>query len=571
MGAQTCSEAGCDQAAAYRTRTKPAWFDVHITARLRIAGLEPLEPFQSPTHWRLSRCLTCGVETHSRFETVLQYGHDACRACYWRRWSSELYWRDALTLEDAQARADQAGYDYLMPLTNPIYRSDPHLVRCRACKRQTAERVGDMGFGCSCRRNQNPGRTTGSARRVLFRDSGSPVIDWWDTAVNASRLWATTLRGGRKDVAWRCPSCGHQFLAPTYLMVDRPECPRCVEEASAVRRRVREERSRTLVSDVPELMKAWGDERDPTTVYVEEPLGRTYRLRCPEGHRSTTVLSTFLDNGCSRCQANETRRQNRESGRPRLSPESITLWHPTQNAGLDIARVTSTRLVWWMDPVCGHEWQESSAERENPPRWRCSTCRSIMDSLAWHEPEVAVEWSPRNPLTPWQVRPNGQTTFQPEWVCASDERHVWTASVSSRSSGSGCPDCRVAGKSSVELDHHQAAVDAFGGARSGARVEANGRTWAADILVDLADGRQLVLEYDGACWHRDKIELDSRKTTDLLGAGYLVARLREHPLARLPVRHPHYREFEVYSGAPNPAAALSNVRAWVNTIGPTEG
>lgn len=72
--------------------------------------------------------------------------------------------------------------------------------------------------------------------------------------------------------------------------------------------------------------------------------------------------------------------------------------------------------------------------------------------------------------------------------------------------------------------------------------------WLVDITTELPDSRRLALEYDGAFWHADKSELDTEKSLDLLAAGYLVARLREHPLgplfgARRPIRRIH-RSFD---------------------------
>lgn len=93
-----------------------------------------------------------------------------------------------------------------------------------------------------------------------------------------------------------------------------------------------------------------------------------------------------------------------------------------------------------------------------------------MDSLAYHYPELAAEWSPENPLSAWQIRPTSQTRFIPTWVCSHKPEHVWQVPLASRAAGAGCPECRDHGKSRVELAHHAAAELAFGRASSGQSV-----------------------------------------------------------------------------------------------------
>lgn len=91
--------------------------------------------------------------------------------------------------------------------------------------------------------------------------------------------------------------------------------------------------------------------------------------------------------------------------------------------------------------------------------------------------------------------------------------------------------------------------------------------WTVDITVDLPDGRKLAFEYDGSYWHADKQDLDREKSRDLLAAGYLVARLREHPLPALPVDDPGYAEFTVHSTTHDPDGTLDLVKRWVVVTG----
>jgi hypothetical protein len=266
----------------------------------------------------------------------------------------------------------------------------------------------------------------------------------------------------------------------------------------------------------------------------------------------------------------------------RLSPEITAQWHPTLNSPRDVATVSSgsRKTFWWREPSCGHEWAATPSERQKRQRLRCPECRTILDSLAYHFPTIAAEWAPENPTTAWHVRPSGATPFTPAWICSTDPTHRWEASVASRTAGSDCPECRVPGKSKVELLHFDAAQEMFGAASSGRSLHSNAfvrrTSWLVDIMVPLAGGQELVIEYDGAYWHagEEKTAIDVEKSLDLIADGYLVVRLRESPLPPLPIVASNYAEFVVSSTAPSPTAVIGHVHAWTQTVtrtAPTRG
>ncbi len=299
------------------------------------------------------------------------------------------------------------------------------------------------------------------------------------------------------------------------------------------------------------------------------------QFRCPQGHHCRQIPLTYLRYGCPSCRGQDTRAKRLEAIEvdPELfgmNPEIAAQWHPTKNGNTQLLSVSpgSRKLRWWRNPDCGHEWQETPTRREQGQRLRCPECRTILDSLAYHFPELAAEWSPANPLTAWQVRPTGQTSFTPAWICSANLDHVWQATLSSRASGSGCPECREHGKSRTELDHWAAAERAFGRALSGQSVRHEAFTrrtnWLVDITAETAGKHKVAIEYDGSYWHADKIGLDIEKSRDLLAAGYLVARLREHPLPPLPIDDPNYVEFVVYSAMPAPDETIERVRQWAS-------
>ncbi|MFS8204689.1 hypothetical protein ACLVWQ_39200 [Streptomyces sp. CWNU-52B] len=91
-------------------------------------------------------------------------------------------------------------------------------------------------------------------------------------------------------------------------------------------------------------------------------------------------------------------------------------------------------------------------------------------------------------------------------------------------------------------------------------------SWLVDITVETAGEQKLAIEYDGSYWHADKVDLDIEKSLDLLAAGYLVARLSEHPLPLppLPIDDSKYVEFVVYSTLPKPDETIGRVREWAS-------
>lgn len=74
------------------------------------------------------------------------------------------------------------------------------------------------------------------------------------------------------------------------------------------------------------------------------------------------------------------------------------------------------------------------------------------------------------------------------------------------------PRSSTAGTSRIEQDFLAAAQSHDPDATS-TRI---GR-WKVDVLVQSV---RLVIEYDGVYWHRDKQEIDARKTVDLIQSGF---------------------------------------------------
>ncbi|ARU45895.2 zinc-ribbon domain-containing protein [Corynebacterium silvaticum] len=494
----TCAADGCERTGAFRTRTRPTWCDEHLRALYKEGGLTLLDRFTKPAEYLLTRCNHCGFEGHYRFEYVLErrkHSEQVCRACYWTKWAKGARKHSGnrpVDLHHIQQMAEANGFTYLGPLTEPSLDEDPHGTRCNRCGRVEAQRPGDLGWGCTCSRNTKTASagTKKTAGANLLKNSDSRYADWWDHDRNPPELWETAKLKSRKEAWWRCPA-DHSFQRRISDVTGSHSspCPTCREAAAETRKRRADEAA-------------------------EDP------------------LST------------------------RLTPEIASQWHPTKNEKFKLSTISpnSRRVVWW----CGHEFQATPRERDKYERLRCPECRTILDSLAFHYPEIADEWSSENSLSPWHVRPNtSQLVEPPLWVCRQNPAHTWSAMPAVRVNGSQCPKCRTAGKSMIERLYVEAARAYWGEAQSGPRIHSpaftNHSSWSVDIRVSLADGRSLVIEYDGAYWHKDKGPVDRIKSIDLLRDGHIVVRLREAPLHSLEIDDPDYHELTVYSGAKDPS------------------
>ena len=573
-----CAEPRCEATAAWGARTKAAWCQEHAAERFRECGLDPLEEIHKATTFTLTRCRSCGCQAHYKLEYALSthaVGEMTCRACFWRGWAaSSMSWRarEEVSLDGVRTLAESKDYEYLGALTTPSLENDPHHVRCLHCGRLSAERPGDIAWGCSCQRRTRR-QSSSSTSKTLLKSSDHPALKWWDHEANDPASLATATLRASREAHWLCPTYGHRFTEKVLRMTSgAPHCPECDKRERAEWQRQMDRYRSMRVSDVPELVEAWDEDVDPALVGLTDnfPLRR---FTCPNGHHPRLVPLTYMRYGCNVCRAAETRAMQVQalespSAPMRLDPEMAAQWHPTANARWDIRSVSprSKRLFTWRCAECGHEWLASPKDRSYAASLRCPQCRSIFDSLAYHHPDLAAEWSTDNPRSAWQVRPTA-AGFTPTWVCSTEPTHVYSMSLASRTQGGSCPECSEHGKSRVELDHHRAAKERFGHAASGKRVSTgqgqSKRSWNVDIAVQISREELLLIEYDGAYWHRGKQEVDLRKTQSLLKEGHRVVRLREHPLESLPLENNDwYLELTVYATAPDPEHVMDQITAW---------
>ena len=125
------------------------------------------------------------------------------------------------------------------------------------------------------------------------------------------------------------------------------------------------------------------------------------------------------------------------------NPEVAAEWNNEKNGNLKPEHVTSNsnKKVWWK---CykGHEWQATIKHRNNGSG--CPYCASrrvlkYFNDLQTVNPTLAREWNyeKNNDLTPMDVMSNSHIKVW--WKCGKG--HEWQATIASRNSGRGCPQC----------------------------------------------------------------------------------------------------------------------------------
>ena len=122
-------------------------------------------------------------------------------------------------------------------------------------------------------------------------------------------------------------------------------------------------------------------------------------------------------------------------------------WHDQKNFPLTPELITagSGKKVWWKCPKGDdHIWCSPVFQRTNVGHG-CPACAGRLvvksNSLSTTHPDIAGQWyRPNNGrITPDDISAGSDRKFW--WICNKGSDHIWEASVSGRTHGSGCPIC----------------------------------------------------------------------------------------------------------------------------------
>ena len=376
------------------------------------------------------------------------------------------------------------------------------------------------GRGCGFCANQKASVTNSLAS--LFPEIASE----WHPTKNGDLTPDQIVYGSGKRVWWKCDKGpDHEWQASPHTRISmKSGCSACAGRSVSV--------TNSLTSLHPELALEWHPTKNgdltPDQVVAGSPKKVWWKCdKGPDHEWKASSQSRRGENptGCPACAGHMVSVTNSLAS---IKPELAKQWHPTLNGDLTPDQVVAwgkTRYWWKCDKGPDHEWQALTETG-------CPCCRgfqaSVTNSVAALFPDIAAQWHPtlNGDLKPSEVVAGSARKYW--WKCEIGPDHKWRATTSSRTMlGAGCPFCTLTPRSAQEirLANELSALINFDLETHKIRIK--GRARDVDIVLeDLG----IVVEFDGAYWHRNKADKDLEKAQKLEAEGWNVIRVRERPL-----------------------------------------
>jgi very-short-patch-repair endonuclease len=338
----------------------------------------------------------------------------------------------------------------------------------------------------------------------------------------------------RIKVWWKCDKgTDHEWqTAVRRRTIDKTGCPFCSGRKVSY--------TNSLLTKYPKIAKQWFYEKngDLTPDKVVAASGKRFWWKCDKGPDHVWLATPdqrIKKTGCPFCSGKKVSATNSLAT---LYPDVAKQWHPTKNGTLAPQDVVcgSRKVVWWKcDKGSDHEWQTPIFRRTGAHSAGCPYCArqklSKTNSLAALFPHLKNEWdySHNNKLTPEMVMPGSSKRVW--WICKNNSSHKWRTPIKKRTyEKSQCPWCNLAPRSKAEIYLAFELLNFLNFDINKHKIKIDNEILDCDILIDQLN---LIIEYDGAYWHKQKEEIDYRKTMILENAGWTVIRIREKPLPKI--------------------------------------
>jgi very-short-patch-repair endonuclease len=352
----------------------------------------------------------------------------------------------------------------------------------------------------------------------------------WHPTRNRGVLPKEVLPGSNKKAWWKCPKGpDHVWEMPITNRSSGQGCPFCAGKRVSV--------TNSLATFAPHLAKEWHPTKNGELKPQKITEGSAKRVwwKCPKGLDHEWIAQvkkrTLLNRGCPFCEGKKVSVTNCVST---VRPELVKEWDYTKNKiGPEGVVAGSGKRVWWK---ClegpDHEWSTRAADRTSRIR-NCPFCAgkklSVTNRLDLNYPELSKEWHPTRNGTLRPERVIAGTNKLVWWRC--NHGHEWKTGVAHRTgAGTNCPYCHIYPRSRQEVILAFEIMRFFDIDMESHKIRLGKTIHDVDIKIPSCN---LVIEYDGSYWHRNKLEVDAKKVKSLEKAGWKTIRIREEPLKKL--------------------------------------
>ncbi len=287
------------------------------------------------------------------------------------------------------------------------------------------------------------------------------LAEQWIAEKNPGLSPENVSPNSHKKVWWRCPDCGHEWLAQikSRAGAEKCGCPVCAN-------RKIEQGVNDLATLYPHLAAQWHPSKNGGLKPNEVTPGKRRKVwwRCEKGHEwQALIQSRTRGSGCPVCAGKSIIANVNDL--ISAKPEVAAQWHPAKNGGLLPSAITaqSNKVVWWQCSL-GHEWQAAVSARvaEDSGCPYCSNKKVLpgFNDLATLQPKIAAQWHPvlNGALTPEMVTCGSSKKVW--WRCS--EGHEWKAVIYSRAGSQrcGCPACAGRGGRKRQARYNSVISDA---------------------------------------------------------------------------------------------------------------
>jgi hypothetical protein len=252
---------------------------------------------------------------------------------------------------------------------------------------------------------------------------------------------------------------------------------------------------------------------------------------CEKDHSWYEAINVRSNNrGCPFC-AN--RRVSKDNNLKALYPKIAKEWdYKKNNKNPEDVVFGSHYLAYWR---CSKNHSYSARVYRRTSRLSgCPYCSGLLPSkennLKVLFPKIAKEWDyEKNDEKPTEI--TSQSDKKRWWICSVGHSYYMspnerTPAIKGKSLGRGCPYCTLTPRSRDEIYILFELKKFFKVSENDHKIKLSKIN---DVDIKLPN-EKIVIEYDGAYWHKDKAERDKRKTKELQKAGWTVIRVREKPL-----------------------------------------